>query len=58
MGVNMMNTSQPTYDDILVLMKELFVSQKDTDRMFQDTDRKFQDIVIQKSSVRPAHAYA
>ena len=38
-----MNTSQPTYDDILVLMKELFVSQKDTDRMFQDTDRKFQE---------------
>jgi len=43
MGVNIMNTSQPTYDDILVLMKELFVSQKDTDRKFQDTDRKFQD---------------
>ena len=45
-----MNTSQPTYDDILrlfqetnVLMKELFVSQKETDRKFQDTDRKFQD---------------
>jgi len=38
-----MNTSQSTYDDILMLMKELFVSQKDTDRKFQDTDRKFQD---------------
>ena len=38
-----MNTSQPTYNDILVLMKELFISQKDTDRKFQDTDRKFQD---------------
>lgn len=45
-----MNTSQPTYDDILrlfqetnMLMKELFVSQKETDRKFQDTDRKFQE---------------
>ena len=49
-GVNTMNTNQPTYDDILrlfqetnVLMKELFVSQKETDRKFQDTDRKFQE---------------
>jgi len=45
-----MNTSQPTYNDILVLMKELSVSQKElsvsqkeTDQKFQDTDRKFQD---------------
>jgi hypothetical protein len=49
-----MNTSQPTYDDILrlfqetdrkfqELMKELFVSQKETDRKFQETDRKFQE---------------
>ena len=42
-----MNTSQPTYDDILrlfqetnVLMKELFVSQKETDRKFQETSRE------------------
>ncbi len=45
-----MNISQPTYDDILVLMRELFVSQKDTKQMFQETklmfqetDRKFQE---------------
>ena len=49
-----MNTSQPTYDDILrlfqetdrkfqELIKELFISQKETDRKFQETDRKFQD---------------
>ena len=45
-----MNTSQPTYDDILTLMKELSisqkelsVSQKETDRKFQETDKKFQD---------------
>lgn len=38
-----MNASQPTYDDILVLMKELFISQKETDRKFQETDRKFQE---------------
>ena len=45
-----MNTSQSTYDDILrlfqetnLLMKELFVSQRETDRKFQETDRKFQD---------------
>ena len=42
-----MNTSQPTYNDILrlfqetnVLMKELFVSQKETDRKFQETSRE------------------
>ena len=49
-----MNTSQPTYDDILrlfqetdrkfqELIKDLFISQKETDRKFQETDRKFQD---------------
>ena len=52
-----MNTNQPTYDDILrlfqetdrkfqetgSLIKDLFISQKETDRKFQDTDRKFQD---------------
>lgn len=38
-----MNTGQATYDDILVLMRELFISQKDTDRKFQETDRKFQE---------------
>ena len=38
-----MNTSQPTYDDILVLMKELFISQKETERMSQDTKRMFQE---------------
>jgi hypothetical protein len=48
MRANTMSTNQPTYDDILrlfqetnVLMKELFVSQKETDRKFQETDRKF-----------------
>ena len=45
-----MNTSQPTYDDILrlfqetnVLMKELFVSQKETDRKFQETSREIKE---------------
>ncbi len=38
-----MNTIQPTYDDILTLLKELSISQKETDRKFQETDRKFQE---------------
>ncbi len=46
-----MNTSQPTYDDILrlfqetnLLMKELFLSQKETDRKFQETSREIKAV--------------
>jgi hypothetical protein len=49
-----MSTAQPTFDDVWrmfqetnLLIKELFVSQNDTDRKFQDTERllneKFQE---------------
>ena len=50
-GVDTMNTNQPTYDDILrlfqetnVLMRELFVSQKETDRKFQETSREIKAV--------------
>ncbi|CAK0758358.1 DUF3782 domain-containing protein [Gammaproteobacteria bacterium] len=45
-----MSTAQPTFGDIRLLfqeterlMKDLFISQKETDRKFQETDRKFQE---------------
>ena len=52
-----MNTSQPTYDDILrlfqetdrkfqetgLLIKDLFISQKETDRKFQETSREIKE---------------
>ncbi len=37
-----MSTAQSTYDDILVLMKELFISQKETDLKIKETDRQIQ----------------
>lgn len=40
----MISSSQPTYDDILVLMKELFVSQKETDRKFQEMSQEIKGI--------------
>ena len=41
-GINM-STAQSTYDDILVLMKELFISQKETDLKIKETDRQIQE---------------
>ena len=40
-----MSTAQSTYDDILVLMKELFISQKETDLKFKETDKQIQEMV-------------
>ena len=40
-----MSTAQTTYDDILVLMKELFISQKETDLKFKETDKQIQEMV-------------
>ena len=53
MGTNMMNTNQPTYDDILRLFQETDRKFQETDRKFweasQETDRKFQEISRQTS---------
>ena len=45
-----MSTMHPTFDDVWQmfqetdrLIKDLFVSQKETDRRFQETDRRFQE---------------
>ncbi len=43
-GINM-STAQSTYDDILVLMKELFISQKETDLKFKETDKQIQEMI-------------
>ena len=40
-----MSTAQSTYDDILVLMKELFISQKETDLKFKETDKQIQEMI-------------
>lgn len=36
-------TPPPTFDDILRLLQELVVSQKETDQKFKDTDQQFKD---------------
>jgi hypothetical protein len=38
-----MTINQAIYNDILLIIKELSISQKETDRKFQETDRKFQE---------------
>ena len=40
-----MSTAQSTYDDILILMKELFISQKETDLKFKETDKQIQEMI-------------
>lgn len=42
-----MNTSQPTYDDILRLFQETARSFQETDRKFQETDRQIQEINLE-----------
>ena len=52
-----MSTAQSTYDDILVLMKELFISQKETDLKIKETDRQIQETDKQiQEMVREAKA--
>lgn len=47
-----MNTSQPTYDDILKLFHQTDLKFQETDRKFQDTDRKMQEVFLEIKAIQ------
>ena len=47
-----MTINQAIYNDILLIIKELSISQKETDRKFQETDRKFQKTDLEFQDIK------